>query len=538
MTALAPNQPQTIIRKKPNHAVPREFLETALRRCPTASGFAVQDITDGVKSLETDEFDRAITLENLMTLNEKTTPYEAVFWIANLTGKWDKADIQPFTITVRAGDAKPEDKGTCVLSFFVEGDFPNFNDNKDHTEEYNFAHEIIIPMIEEMFEAADGDIGKFIAKLHSPLFKKNLMAHVGHRGVFVFLPLEGDPIAFGQNELGGEYDWGEVSQNHDFGKEKAQSPITKAVEAVGKAAGKFSIFKKSEPRLDADGKPLPDGVHATPEPKPAAPHPDAPKPVGKPEDIPIPKTDAMRTKVEIMVPSQLVGDSRNAWIRLFSEDGELPKNHQSKNLKLWVYPEQLPFVEEKVSTKQEVKALGARMKEALSLQPRPSGPIDMKAAHKEIEKVTEPTARSPSDFIPDMDDKEMMEQTTILASFVDRDKVPSAIDIQKLEADWPTYSEKLGIPFGDLLRYTVADFMRITHGDKPSVMVILEFRRKLMEMVSAEKLKDLIGAAVVKKETAKHVTAKAILAPDPKTTSTPLQAAAPKRNILGLKRTA
>lgn len=520
MTALALNQPQTIIRKKAGMIIPREFLEAALRKCPTASGFAVQDVTDGVKSLETDEFDKTITVDNLMALNEKTKDYEAVFWLANLTGKWDKFDVQPFSINVKPADAKEGDKETTVLSFFVEGDFPKFTGDGTHTEAYNFAHEIIIPMIEEMFEAVDGDVGKFTARLHSPLFKKNLEAHIGHRGVFVFLPLEGNAIPFGQNELGGEYDWGEVSQNHGYGKTKALT-----VDNLKKL--KFNIFKKSEPEAK------PDGLYTISDPKPAAPHPDAPKDAPK-TDIPAPKTDSTRTKVEVTVPKQLQGDSRNAWIRLFTEGGELPKNHQMKDLKIWVYADQEPFTREPVSTKQEVKALGTRMKSGKSAEP-----IDMKGAHEQIDKTAkkEEPARSPSDFIPSMDDKDMTEQTTILASFIDRDKVPSAVEIQKLEAEWPTYSQKMGIPFGDLLRYTVADFMKLAKGHKPSVMVILEMRRKLMEMVSAEKLKDLIGAAVVKKETAKHVEAKALLQPDPKATTTSASPPTVKRNILGLKKT-
>jgi len=51
-------------------------------------------------------------------------------------------------------------------------------------------------------------------------------------------------------------------------------------------------------------------------------------------------------------------------------------------------------------------------------------------------------ARSPADFIPDMDDKDMTEQTTVLSGFVGRDKVPSWMEIQKLEAPWPTYARR------------------------------------------------------------------------------------------------
>src|SRR6266404_2102665 len=212
---IATNQPQSIIRKKAGHLIPKELLESALRKCPTVSGFAIRDVTDGTTTLETDHFDRSVTIENLMTLQDKAKGYEMVLHLANLTSKWDKGDIQPFHIMVKE-EGKDDDDGTCILTFSVEGDFPKYSDAASgHTDEYNFSHDIIIPTVQQYFEDVEGDIGKFTAKLHNPLFAKSLMAHVGHRAVFVFLPLEGDPICFGQNVLGGEYEWGQTSQHHD-----------------------------------------------------------------------------------------------------------------------------------------------------------------------------------------------------------------------------------------------------------------------------------------------------------------------------------
>jgi len=320
------------------------------------------------------------------------------------------------------------------------------------------------------------------------------MAHVGHRAVFVFLPLEGDPICFGQNELGGEYEWGQTSQHHNAFEvvEKTETPIKDAVANVKKKFSMFSGKDKTPEAPKADDK----GVYHIS----STPHPDV-----KP-DIPLPKTDSRSTRVEMSPPPKLHGDARNIWLRLFNNN-ELPKNHQSKTATVWVPSELVPFAEiQDISTKQDVRMLADKIKGH-----KAGDPIDFRAAHKEIEEtvpkadVNDRGARATADFVPDMTDKEMSEQTSILASLVDRDKVPSALEIQKMEAKWPTYSDKVGIPFADLLRYTVADFMLICNGHKPSVMLILEMRRKLIEKMD---VKDLVNTA-----TAKHVEAKEILKP-------------------------
>src|SRR5258706_45002 len=255
------NQPQTIIHAKAGHQVPKELWETALRKCPTASGFAIRDTSDGKTTLEIEHYTQTGTVDDMAVLDERAKEYERVYYLANLPGAHTKDDVQPLALTILNGE---EDKiGTDILTIFFEGDLPKFSDPKSgHTDEYNFFHEILLPTLQDMFMAAGQDIAVFTAALHKPLFEKNIMAHVGHRAAFVFLPLEGDPIKFGTNELGLGDDWGSCSQHLDFAK--AEKPITSAVAAVAKAAGKFNIFKKAEPAAEP---PLPDGVHRVPAPK-------------------------------------------------------------------------------------------------------------------------------------------------------------------------------------------------------------------------------------------------------------------------------
>src|SRR6266446_6240037 len=224
------NQPQTIIHAKAGHQVPKELWRSALLNCPTISGFAIRDTSDGKTTLEIEHYTKTGTIEDMVMLDERTKEYERVFYLANVPGAHTADDVQPYVLTI-FGDDK-DTIGTDILAFFLEGDFPKFSDLKSkHTDEYTFTHEIVIPTLQEMFLAADQDIAVFTAALHKPLFEKNIMAHAGHRATFVFLPLEGDPIKFGANELGLGDEWGSCSQHLDFAK--VDKPITATVaEAV------------------------------------------------------------------------------------------------------------------------------------------------------------------------------------------------------------------------------------------------------------------------------------------------------------------
>src|SRR5882762_833775 len=504
------NQPQSIVRKKAGFTVPREFFETALRKCPSASGLAIRDVEGDVTTLCLDRFDTTATVDSLMEMQETIKPYEAAYWFANLPGA-HKDSLQPYTLEVREDE---NSEPVTVLTFFVEGDIPKYSiEGSERTDEANFVADVVMPLLEEYFEDSEGDIGKFTAKLHKPSFEKTLMAYTGHRAIFLFLPLEGDPIMFGDSKgLGSDYDWGSVSQHLDWDKKKEETPITKAADAIVAGVKKYSLMGKKTPAVTTDDK----GIHHT-APKPAAPHPDAA--AAKAGDIALPTATAgTRTRVEVVVPKKLDGDARNIWIRLFN-DGELPKDQQKKDLKIWVYSDQVPFAtRDGVVTKAHVKGLEEEM-QGLKLPPEDMKaaaltPVAPKSGADTAKERVSAGARTPANFIPDMDDKDMTEQTTVLSGFVVRDKVPSWMEIQKLEAPWPTYSQKMGIPFADLLRYTVGDISALCKGHKPSVMLILEFRRNLLQMLSADKLKDLIGTATtVEKETDKHIKAQEVLKP-------------------------
>lgn len=490
-TTLATNQPQTIIHKKAGQMVDKEFLELALRRCPTVSGYAIRDVSDGKTTLETDQYDRSVTIENMMLLNNQAKDYEAILYLANITQKdlvAIKDDVQPNTMVIRDAN-DPDDPGASIVSFCVEGDFPKFcNPESGHTDEWNFSQEIIIPMLEELFTDVDGDIGKFIAKLHKPSFEKNLMAHVGHRAMFVFLPLEGDPIIFGNNTLGGEFEWGSASQVHGFGTNANQEPIP-IINAAVAAVKKFTLGPKTAITEDANG------VHH----------------VGNTKIVEAKKEElkasaAHKNKVAVTPPHGMEGTARNRWIRLFNNN-KLPPNHLDKNLVLWVEPDAAPFAQKQnVVTIQDVKNLEDEIRTGnKAALPKDMGQ-GMKNAQAEIERANATGSYPP--YSPVLTDSEMMSATATIAGFLDRDKVPSYLDIQKMEAKYGTFSEKLGIPLMDTTTWPEEDLYKLEK--KALVKLLQQWRQYGIERTD---VKDLIATAKVEKETEKHVAAKEILKP-------------------------
>src|SRR5260370_42033744 len=119
--------------------------------------------------------------------------------------------------------------------------------------------------------------------------------------------------------------------------------------------------------------------------------------------------------------------------------------------------------------------------------------------------------RSPtvSDYIPILSDKEMIDLTGTLAKFIDRDKVPSALDIQKMEAPWPVFSEKSGIPFIDTFRWRLGE--EISKLSRKALdLLYLETRRELIQKWDPS---GFVASVNTRTQTPNHLAATQILNP-------------------------
>jgi len=123
------------------------------------------------------------------------------------------------------------------------------------------------------------------------------MAYTGHRAIFLFLPLEGDPIMFGYSRDWAPTTTGGVCLNTWTGQEEGGNSYHKAADAIVAGVKKYSLMGKKTPAVTTDDK----GYITLP--KAAAPHPDAA--AAKAGDIALPTATAgTRTRVEVVVPEE------------------------------------------------------------------------------------------------------------------------------------------------------------------------------------------------------------------------------------------
>lgn len=226
---------QTLLTKKDGFVAPTELLQIILARKPNAFGFAVQDKTGESPELSIVREKGTPSLAQVQEFFGNAKDFPALVYFGELGDDHPTDDIQPFIL--RDGDDNP------FLAIGFEGDVSKFADPASgHTEEYNFATKIIIPSLLEICEYADGDLEKILAKVNAPLFNDNLLAHLGHRGSLTIMPVDGDPVWLGKNELGEAYDWGQVSNRHGYGDAKQEpAPV-----AAAPKKNRFSFGSKKE----------------------------------------------------------------------------------------------------------------------------------------------------------------------------------------------------------------------------------------------------------------------------------------------------
>ncbi len=227
---------QTLIHVKAGSLPPDDMLKMMLDKIkPNAFGFCVQNVEDEKPELSIVREDASnMGFEELKSLFVNAKDFPITVYLASLRQGYDPEDIQPFMIN--DGNDDP------FIAIFLEGTIGGaYDDPKEHTEQYNLVNGILIPTVVEWCQDFEGDLEKITAKLRGEIFNKNFLAQIGHRAVLQIMPLEGDIINLGKNELGEIYDWGSLSQRHGYG-DAIQEPV-KAVSPPAKK-GFWSASKK------------------------------------------------------------------------------------------------------------------------------------------------------------------------------------------------------------------------------------------------------------------------------------------------------
>lgn len=493
-----------IIEKKPGHTMPMALLEHVNKLRGTVSGFAVRHSDKGKPEIDFEFAKTVQAAEAYNKIQEAAKDNTAFFFFSDKKGKFDDAnDIQPFVLT--NGD-------DAMLAVFVEGDFSKYSDPEGkRSDEGNLWASYLEPLLADM-AGESKDIEAFYAKLRKKTFHDTLINASNHRCSFAFLPLTGEPILFGNNQLGKEYEWGNISDNLDFGVEKEKHVAGKIADAVSGAVAstKRRFFS------DASASPAP---QAPPPAAPTAPDTKHVAPAVPTPPVEPPKTDTAieAGSVWLAPPEGCENSVRNLWYRTFNNN-ELPKDH-SKRPKVMVKPHLVEFAKRPVKTSNDLKLLLKEMKDGTTVI---ASPKDMRT--QEVAKVGETTVKevvnndkpqNVADYIPSMDGDTLTETMGLALKFNQSDilKRPTLLDLQKIEEGWAKFSVAVGIPLGDTMYWTPDQLMQLNK--KALVQLLNEYKSVFR---TTDGFKQLCSQELVARRTAeeeKHKLAKAELQPEP-----------------------
>lgn len=496
-----------ILEKKPGHVAPEAIIEHVNKLRGSVSGFAIRHLDNGKPEIDYEFAETAQATSQFMKLQDAGKDNSVFLFFSDKKGSFDtKKDIQPFVL-MNGDDA--------MLAVFVEGDFSKYVDPEGkRSDEGYFWQEFLEPLlIEKAGECSS--IESFFDKLRSKVFQQSLINASNHRCVFAFLPLIGEPICFGHNELGKAYEWGNVSDNLDYGvevKKHVAAQVAGAVAEVGKSV-KRKFFSDASPAAEA-----------TPPVAPTAPETKHVNPIGTPSPEVGPKTDTAINAGSVWVKPQKEWEKglRNAWYRHFN-GGQLPKNHEGQPAIL-VSPDKVEFAQRPLKTLNDLKLMVGEMKNGKQLIIPPK---DFKHAHEVITKtpdvevsVTGNTQhvnvkpQNVSDYIPDMNAAETTKAMELAVSFMgDASKRPTLLDLQRIEEAWPKFSSKVGIPLADTMYWTPDQLMQLDK--KMLVQLLNEFKIAFRE---TQTFKDMVAAEAAARQAAAkavHVAAKEELQPEP-----------------------
>lgn len=459
-----------IITKEPDQVIPRGYLQEALKQCPTCVGITIQDPNGagkGAPLLECTAENKTMDVDDLMKIVESCKDVRMVVVLAKMDQDFDaETDMQPFAFQQRVeGEEEPEN----ILACHIEGDFPKFSKpGKGHTDEYNLWEECIYPAIEEKFEDS-GDLLKFYKKIGGTPMRQLCENPIGHRGVIVFVPLEGELIAFGNNDIGGEFEWGTTSNTFEWGKAtKLEKAAEAAVETVKKAGGRLSrlmgtasVPATSVPSAPANTKDNPVVPAADPGSK-IKTDANGTHHITKDND-PFARWPGTSSKTHVMrtPPIGLQGNARNRWIRVFlnlDPSAELPKGKDAKEFAIPVLLTLDPFAQEDVTTNDEVRSLADRVKKFPGSK---GGAVSQQMAEAHKQEVKNPAAsesnRPSSDFLPECPADEAKVSAELVTEWATNPKQPTSLEVQRIESKWPLFTKSRGILLENVARWSIAE---------------------------------------------------------------------------------
>lgn len=444
----------TIIERFPDQPISEPYLRKILSEHPSCGGYAVQGKTPtGAPVIISDRMDIGVELEAVQQLL-KGYPSNRILFTFSKLDKVTETVMQPFDLTI---EGKPED---VLMAFALDGDFVNVKGEEETTQAAMLSKTFLIPVMRKFIQFSGGDLSKFLAELKDPTFVDSILARVGERGEYCFLPPVGDAIWWGKNKLGSTFPWGRVSNTFGYTED-----ATAKTEKTETKADKRKGWWNTGPDLPVASE--------EPETKPMIPNEPPPVPLDIPADKPDTKIDAPpatptpsdQPKEDLskvppptghweVVPNNMSKKDRKSYIRRMTNCGSvLPEGYDRPDFKVWVvdYPKPARDLRELADKMQVPGPIGQQQ------QPKdmrdPNGPRPAPA------KGSETTAAEASAMILSVDEKSRAESSILKIMDRQGKTIPSPLEIQKAVAKYPRFTKTMGVDLARVRQWLPEDLI-------------------------------------------------------------------------------
>lgn len=469
----------TIVHKLPKQIVAEDYLKIVLRERPTAFGFAAREgdkivIENSAKSLmmnEINELQKAFHNDHLLMAFMKADKNEVVL----------PDDVPPFVVS----NGKEDDQLKIFLATMYEGNFVKYKgmDGK-HSPEYCVFDAEVYPKLLQLFKDCGKDWNKFGDELRTDgKLHKTLGNYFDKRGAFAFMLPTGDPIFFGENDLGGQYDWGNTTNAHGYKVAVASAPAEEGgvLEFFRrKAKSSTTVTPPTETPATEPAKVDP-GTTAKPDPAIA----DGPTHIKRDDkDVETKEIDGV-TYTKMFPPPQLKGNKKawNLWKRTFNcvKPGALDESIDY----CWVSPEFIQQAQQNVRSKDQVEQLASyvsKARRATNVAPNLSSTRESVAEAIGKNAAAAVAANAVADRLPVMTTETLEKVSNKMNQFAGKKNRPSGLDLQREASKWATFSKATGRPFEDIMQYTFEEYKEIcTLDPKAGACLIAEMRLKILE---------------------------------------------------------
>lgn len=462
---------ETIVVREPGAQMPEAFRKVLLEKHPTAFGYAVpmKDTHIDNEPFPGDEVD----LEDSLKQVEETYAKERVFYhfVNAELGPFGFESLQPFNLLTE-GEG---DNEITLLSVMLEGEFPKYDnmnaEGEMFTSSYHFMNSFLQPLIAELWELCNSDVGMLMAFLDKKTQKDKILAEFGPRASVLIIPHKGKATAIVKNEEGGSWKWGFSTRNLGY-KEKEEKAPAEALKTTRKmtmreAAALAQHKKEAEAESENEGKEAKEGL------------PPGGTPV-KPEEL---YASLLKTNSWKLVNGGLWAippkgsdwkTARSWWHRSSSLD--IPVNDKGEPDVAKVY---LGFPADKLKPNSPLnelllKVLGLdKPKEAESEQ-GPAKPEDEEKKEKGEFKLTLLIPHNQKSRFVEFRKKDAFPSTTLDVLMVGKEEYPAA-------------SVQLGENLGDILMMAPESYARIVHdvGSHVGICLLHEMRIRILELEAA-----------------------------------------------------